>query len=201
MLESRKRYFILTGLVVLLVFTGYLNYTYNNANKNDIIAEANQAAATATATSTVKVSAASASPSATLTSNSNNGSSVANAITSNQTTSSSVTTFKADRDASRIKELQYLNEIINNTKTDEETLKDAQEQKLAITKAMEMEVTVQGLLAAKGYSNPTLTIHTGSINVLLTEKSITSQQAAQILDIVQRETNESAQNIKIMPAE
>ena len=72
---------------------------------------------------------------------------------------------------------------------------------MAIAVSMEKEVTIQGLLETKGYSNPTVTIHTGSINVLLTEKSITSQQAAQILDIVERETSESAQNIKIIPSE
>ena len=202
MLESRKRYFVLTGLVVLLVFTGYLNYTYNNAKKTtttvvaDTVATATPSpsvTAKASATATVK-----ASPSASSTSTS---SSVAGIITGDQTTSSSVTTFKEERDASRVKELQYLNEIINNTNTDAETLKDAQEQKMAIAVSMEKEVTIQGLLETKGYSNPTVTIHTGSINVLLTEKSITSQQAAQILDIVERETSESAQNIKIIPSE
>lgn len=195
MLESRKRYFVLTGLVVLLVFTGYLNYTYNNAKKSTVTIADSLASPTATIKST-------ASPTATATNCSATSSNVAGVITSDQTTTSnSTTTFKQDRDASRTKELQYLNEIISNTSTDAETLKDAQEQKLAIVDAMEKEVTIQGLLETKGYNEPTVTIHTGSINVLLTEKSITSQQAAQILDIVQRETSESAQNIKIIPAE
>lgn len=197
MLESRKRYFVLTGLVVLLVFTGYLNYTYNNAKKSTVTIADSLASPTATVKST-------ASPTATITATNSSATSsnVADVITSDQTTTSnSTTTFKQDRDASRTKELQYLNEIINNTSTDAETLKDAQEQKLAIVDSMEKEVTIQGLLETKGYNEPTVTIHTGSINVLLTEKSITSQQAAQILDIVQRETSESAQNIKIIPAE
>lgn len=197
MLESRKRYFVLTGLVVLLVFTGYLNYTYNNAKKSTVTIADSLASPTATVKST-------ASPTATITATNSSATSsnVADVITSDQTTTSnSTTTFKQDRDASRTKELQYLNEIINNTSTDAETLKDAQEQKLTIVDSMEKEVTIQGLLETKGYNEPTVTIHTGSINVLLTEKSITSQQAAQILDIVQRETSESAQNIKIIPAE
>jgi len=191
LLESKKRYFVLTGLVVLLVFTAYLNYTYNNSKKGDVSVDAKNTASTATVSPT-------ASSKATATASS---SSVAGIITSDQTTSSSVTTFKQERDASRVKELQYLNEIINNDKTDKDTLKDAQEQKLEITKAMEMEVTIQGLLETKGYKDPTVTIHSGSVNVLLTETSITSDQAAQILDIVQRETEEDAQNIKIIPSE
>lgn len=186
MLESRKRYFVLTGLVVLLVFTAYLNYTYNNSKKGDVAVDAG-ATATATVNPTVTPAAS--------------GNSVAGIITSDQTTSSTVMTFKQERDASRIKELQYLNEIINNEKTDADTLKAAQEQKLDITKAMEMEVTIQGLLETKGYDDPTVTIHSQSVNVLLNETSITSQQAAQILDIVQRETQQDAQNIKIIPAE
>ena len=40
MLESRKRYFVLTGLVVLLVFTAYLNYTYNNSKNGDVSVDA-----------------------------------------------------------------------------------------------------------------------------------------------------------------
>lgn len=203
MLESRKRYFVLTGLVVLLVFTAYLNYTYNNSKNGDVSVDASKSTPTATASCSVSPTvSATASPKATVTTgDKSDKSNVAGVITSDQTTSSSLTTFKEQRDASRVQELQYLNEIINNEKTDKETLKDAQAQKLSITQAMEMEVTIQGLLETKGYSNPTVTIHTGSINVLLTESTITSQEAAQILDIVQRETSEEAQNIKIIPSE
>jgi stage III sporulation protein AH len=78
-------------------------------------------------------------------------------------------------------------------------LKDAQAQKLAISEAMEKEVTIEGLLEAKGFDNAVVTLHDGSVNVIVNSAELTSAQVAQILDIVQRESGEKSENIKIVP--
>ena len=106
--------------------------------------------------------------------------------------------YKDQREITRREEVAYLDSIIENQMTDKETLAEAQNQKIEIVRSMEKELIVEGLLGAKGFENSIVTVHTGSVNVVIRAKSIDEAQAAQILDIVQTETGESAKNIKII---
>ena len=67
-----------------------------------------------------------------------------------------------------------------------------------IVRSMEKELTIEGLLNAKGFADTIVTVHAGAVNVVVKLKEINEQQAAQILDIVQKETSEPAKNIKII---
>jgi len=107
--------------------------------------------------------------------------------------------FREQRESTRDKEIEYLDSIINDKNADAESKKDAQDQKIEIARQMEQELTVEGLIRAKGFSDAVVTIHSGSVNVVVKAESLTNAQAAQILDIVRRETGESAENIKIIP--
>jgi hypothetical protein len=110
------------------------------------------------------------------------------------------TNYRAERTATRDKEMIYLNEIISSEKTDAETLKDAQEQKMALTTAMEKELLVEGLIKAKGFTDCIVTVQNNSVNVVVDNtEALTSAQASQIMEIVRRETGVSAENIKILP--
>ena len=66
---------------------------------------------------------------------------------------------------------------------------------------MEKELTVESLLKAKGFSDAAVTLHAGSVNVILSAESLTDEQVAQVLDIVMRETGEGAENIKVTTAQ
>ncbi len=105
--------------------------------------------------------------------------------------------FRTDRENVRAKELEYLETIMVMEQTDAETLADAQEQQMEIVSCMEAEFTVESMLKAKGFSDAAVTFHKGSVNVVLRAEQLTDQQAAQVLDIVCRETGETAQNVKI----
>ncbi|MHB1315567.1 MAG: SpoIIIAH-like family protein [Christensenellales bacterium] len=166
MIKAKKRYFVLAGLVILLVLTGYLNYRFNNQATNDQTTAAQ------------------------------------NKEDDSQQTGSSLgffESFRLERDETRIKETEYIDAIINHEETDAETLKDAQQQKLDLATAMEKELTIEGLIKAKGFEDAVVTLHAGSVNVIVDAEQLSSQQVAQILDIVQRESGEKSENIKIMP--
>jgi stage III sporulation protein AH len=107
--------------------------------------------------------------------------------------------FRADRDTTREKEIDYLDAIIEQG-ADQETLSDAQQQKLDIVTNMEKELTVESLLKAKGFADAAVTLHAGSVNVILSAESLTDEQVAQVLDIVMRETGEPAENVKVTTA-
>lgn len=105
--------------------------------------------------------------------------------------------FRVNRENVRAKELEYLAAIIGDKRTDAETLKDAQEQKIEIVNNMEKEFTVESLLIAKGFRDAAVTLHQGSVNVIVASEPLTAEQAAQILDIALRVTNIPAENIKV----
>ena len=109
-------------------------------------------------------------------------------------------TFRSERDLTRAQEIKYLDMIVEQG-ADAETLADAQQQKLNIVNFMEKELTVESLLKAKGFNDAAVTLHTGSVNVILSAESLTDEQVAQILDIVMRETGEGAENIKVTTAQ
>lgn len=106
--------------------------------------------------------------------------------------------FRTERDAVRTAEIEYLDEVIAVSYNDAETLADAQEQKLALVENMEAEFTIESLLKAKGFADAAVTFHKGSVNVVVDCEELTQEKVAQVLDIVKRETGESADNIKII---
>jgi len=107
--------------------------------------------------------------------------------------------FKLERKQVREQEVAYLDSIIANAATDQETLATAQNKKMELASAMELEVTIEGLLRAKGISDAVVTFHKGSVNVVVNEASLTDAQVAQVVELVQRETGEAIENIKIIP--
>jgi len=181
MFVMKRKTLVMVSLIVLLVVTGYLNYQYNlsQTKKNNDTTTAQSQSGDIKVTDT--------------TTPSDDKSSI-------ETAGNFFLDFRAERDKTRNQEIELLDSIINNKDTDKDTLKDAQQQKLEITQAMEKEVTIEGLVKAKGISDVVVTLHKGSVNVIVDEPELTEAQVAQILDIVTRETDEKAENIKIIPA-
>lgn len=104
--------------------------------------------------------------------------------------------FRNERDATRAEEIAYIDTIIEQG-ADAETMTDAQQQKLSIVEGMEKEMTIESLLKAKGFADAAVTLHSGSVNVILSAESLADEQVAQVLDIIMRETGEAAENIKV----
>lgn len=108
--------------------------------------------------------------------------------------------YREERDSVRTEELAYLDAIVAQG-ADEATLSDAQKQKLDLITCMEAELNSENLIRAKGFENVIVSMHKGSVNVIVDGQTLTDEQVAQILDIVLRETGESAQNIKVSTAQ
>lgn len=118
--------------------------------------------------------------------------------TTTQTSGNFFVDFRSNRQKTRDKELQDLDTIINNASTDAATLSDAQQMKLQISSNMEKELIIEGILVARGFEDAVVTINNGSINVIVKQDTITTEQAAQIYDTVVSETSAKAADIKIM---
>ena len=107
--------------------------------------------------------------------------------------------YREERDNVRTQELAYLDAIVSQG-ADEATLSDAQRQKLDLINCMELELTVENLVRGKGFEDAIVSMHAGSVNVIVGAETLSDEQVAQILDIVLRETGESAENVKISTA-
>ena len=166
-----SRYLLLAGLIIVLVAVGYINYLISsNADNTQTAQESPSDIEGALQADDLAVMAG----------------------------IDDFTAFKTDRESTRETEVAYLDSIIDNENSDVETVKDAQEQKMAIVAAMEAELKIEGLLVASGFSDAIVTVKEGSVNVVIEANQITKEEAAKVLEIVQQETDEPAQNIKII---
>lgn len=107
--------------------------------------------------------------------------------------------YREERDNVRTQELAYLDAIVAQG-ADKDTLSDAQRQKLDLINCMEIELTVENLVRGKGFGDVIVSMHAGSVNVIVGAETLNDEQVAQILDIVLRETGEKAENVKISTA-
>lgn len=65
---------------------------------------------------------------------------------------------------------------------------------------MEKELTSEGLISTKLGLNAVVTVKEGAVNVVVDKEELTSEEVAQIAEILKTETGESAGAIKIMPS-
>ena len=108
--------------------------------------------------------------------------------------------YRSERDSVRTQELAYLDAIVAQG-GDEATLSEAQKQKMTLVGCMESELNTENLIRAKGFEVVIVSMHNGSVNVIVDADALTDEQVAQILDIVLRETGETAENIKVSTAQ
>lgn len=169
MKTKTRKYLLLTGLIVALVAIGYVNFALSGTTDNSAMRP----------TATPKASGALS-------------------VDDKSVMTGSFDDYKSNRQSVRDMEVAYLDSIITNTKSDKDQIKEAQSQKIDIVKSMESELKLEGLLVAAGFKDAIVTAQTGSVNVVINATEITEEQAAQVLEIVEKQTGEKAQNIKII---
>lgn len=104
--------------------------------------------------------------------------------------------FRSERDSTRTLEIQYLNEVIASA-DDNDTLADAEAQKLALVESMEAELMIESRIIAGGFSDAAVMIHNGNVSVVVRADTLTNEDVAVILDIVLSETDAAAGDVRI----
>lgn len=103
------------------------------------------------------------------------------------------------KEQTRARNKENLLEIINNETLTEAQKTDAIHSMIALTDIAEREMSAEILLEAKGFENAVVSITGSSADVCVAVSELTEVQCAQIMDIVQRKTGISAENIVISP--
>ena len=110
-----------------------------------------------------------------------------------------VAAFRTEREQLRAMQKAQLNEIVHDDATEAEIAALAQRQLMELCSREEHEMTLEGLLALRGFDDPVVTVQSDSVNVLLRTELVTQQECSVILDLVCRETGVQSGNVKIIP--
>ncbi len=116
-------------------------------------------------------------------------------------TSSYFQTYRSDRESTRDQEMLYYDAIIASDSSTEEAIKNAEEARLELVSQMEKELVVEGLIKSKGFEDCVVTISDSNVNAVVKASSLTSEQVAQIVSVIQTELSTNLANIKIIPVE
>ena len=115
--------------------------------------------------------------------------------------SSFLSTCRADRTATRTETMDYYNQILKNESSSQEAKENAQAQINSLIEAMSIEVTMEGLIKAKGFSEALVNYSSTYINVILQSSELTESEVAQIVEIIQSQVDRDIDYIKIIPVE
>jgi|GEM_PF-1786933 len=126
-----------------------------------------------------------------------------NKTTNTAATSNSAAVFaayRAERNLTRQREIEYLDSIIQNTETQADMLARAQGQKLELAHTMEIEVNIETVLKTKGLTDCVVSYKEDSISVMVNLPQLTTAQVAQVVEIIHDNTELTTSQIKIIPA-
>lgn len=99
---------------------------------------------------------------------------------------------KSEREISRSKSLEILNQTAANESFDTDIRKKAQEQILKVADDVQMETTVENIARAKGYDKICVYISEDSVNITVQKDEFSEADAAKIQEI-------ATEQLKIMP--
>lgn len=118
-------------------------------------------------------------------------------LTNGMTVMDYVAGVQLDREQTRAKNKETLNELINNQSLSEEQRQSALDSMLNLTEISNNETTTESLLKAKGFENSIVCISDEYVDVIISRTSITDEEKIQIEDIVRRETGFELSDIVI----
>ena len=97
--------------------------------------------------------------------------------------------------------MDYYKEILNNESSSLEAKNDAEERMKEIAQSMSIEMTMEGLIKAKGFSEALVNYSSTYINIIVQSSELTETEVAKIVDIVQSQVDRDIDYIKIIPIE
>lgn len=106
---------------------------------------------------------------------------------------------KVSREQVRAKNKETLQAIIDDKSVAEAQKAEAIAQMVEMTETAEMEVTIETLLASKGFADSVVSISEDSVDVVVDGTDLTDAKRAQIEDIVTRKSGVNASKVVINP--
>ncbi len=115
-----------------------------------------------------------------------------------QSSANFFTNYRTDRTDTRNQEINYLKAIIASEATSAEAKDAAEAEMLNLVTTMDMVMTIENLLVAKGFTNAVVSTSSGNISVIVETSGLNKNEVAQIVDVVVNNSSYSIDNIKII---
>ena len=106
---------------------------------------------------------------------------------------------RENREVSREKALDILNQTAANESFDAEARKKAQDAILNIASAVEHEAAIENTIKAKGYEMASVYIDGNNVEILVKKDGITDSDVQKLSEIATSHLGISASNVKIIP--
>lgn len=107
-------------------------------------------------------------------------------------------TYRQDRVDTRNQQILILDGIINDKTLSDSDIASAVAKKSAISDNMTLELGLESLIGAKGFTEVVVSSSDNFINVIVKSDDLEEYEVAQIVEVIQSETGKDIDNIKIM---
>ncbi|MCL2225901.1 MAG: SpoIIIAH-like family protein [Defluviitaleaceae bacterium] len=121
------------------------------------------------------------------------------AIFVNQSRDSTFVQNRLSREQSRSSERSILNELINNANVSDQHRAEAADAMLEIQRRIERETAAEALIESKGFAEAYVRISETSVDVIVSNETLSEAELAQIVEIIKRKTGMDATQIHVSP--
>ena len=105
---------------------------------------------------------------------------------------------KYERENSRSKSMEILNQTCSNSSFDEETRRKAGDKIIAETQNMEAEHEIESIAQSKGYNEICAYVHDDGAVITVRKESFSQEDAVKLTELAQEQTGIQANNIKVV---
>ncbi len=204
----KKKEIIAASLVVLIGVAGYLNWSYQDTIRvqdGESYIETGKKLGEAQYVNAVDETedAGDASGEGTAEENSevNDENNADNNYDARETVSGGADYFeqaKLDKESSRSKSLEILNQTAENTSFDEDIRKKAGDKIIDVADNVEKETEIESIANSKGYNEICVYVDDADVNVMVRKENFGDEDVVKLTEIVTDELKISAQNVKIV---
>ena len=104
---------------------------------------------------------------------------------------------KLDREQSRAKQKDILNEMLDNENISKEQKEKCTESMMELQQRIEKETAAEAMIESKGFKEAYVRMDDDTVDVVVDKDTLTDAEVAQIEDIVKRKTGMDASKIRI----
>lgn len=195
----KKNQVVILTLALMLMTAGYMNYTNNHENENVLLAQLGDAKLVSTNVAEIN-EIVNENTNETQVENQNAVTNQEVQETSNnaiESTDDYFTKSKLERETMYSQMLETYQKILENEKIASDQKDIAENEIKNINDTKNAIMVVENLLGTKGFENVIVFVNNPSINVVIKAEELTTEQVAQVQNIVQRELKTDIENIHI----
>ncbi len=111
------------------------------------------------------------------------------------------TTYRNERETTRMQEIQFYDSIIASATSSVDAKEEAELNKMNLIAQMEKELVTEGIIRGKGFTDAIVTSSSSNVNVFVQSSELTSTEVAQITTVVTEQLGVEIDRIIIIPAE